>query len=87
MKLKYLIETDEKCLFANCLNDLGSYYGVTVSGMKYKIKNKLVDVKKINNELQDLKFDYTIDKYGVVSASKTDIYKLFETDNKETKSE
>ena len=81
MKLKYLIETDEKYLFANCLNDLGAYYNVTVSGMKYKIKNKLVNVTKINNELQDLKFDYTIDKYGVVSALKNDIYKVFEADN------
>ena len=86
MKLKYLVETDEKCLFANCLNDLGAYYGVTVSGMKYKMKH-LVDVKKINAELQDLKFDYTIDKYGVVTALKNDISKVFETDNVRTTSE
>ena len=44
MKLKYLVQTDEKYLFANCLNDLGAYYGVTVSGIKYKIKNKLIDM-------------------------------------------
>ena len=75
MKLKYLVKIDDKYLFANCLNDLGAYYGVTISGIKYKIKYKLIDVTKIDTQLQELKFNYTIDKYGIVTAMKTDIYK------------
>ena len=71
MKLKYLVETDDQYLFANCLTDLGAYYGVTVSGIKYKIKNKLIDVKKIDIRLQDLNYEYTIDKYGAVTVDKS----------------
>ena len=76
MKLKYLVQTDEKYLFANCLNDLGSYYGVTVSGIKYKIKNKLIDIHKIDTRLQDLNYEYTINKYGVVTVDKSVVDKL-----------
>ena len=76
MKLKYLVQTDEKYLFANCLNDLGSYYGVTVSGIKYKIKNKLIDIHKIDTRLQNLNYEYMIDKYGVVTVDKLVVDKL-----------
>ena len=83
MKLKYIVKTDDKYLFANSLKDLGAYYGVTVSGIKYKMKHNLIDITKMNRELQDLKFDYTIDKNGVVTALKTDIFQAFESDSQD----
>ena len=68
MKLKYLVETDDKYLFANSLDDLASYYKITLASMRYRMKNKLVNITKINIKLQHLTFDYTIDKNGVVIA-------------------
>ena len=75
MKLKYLVETDEKYLFVNALDDLASYNNITLAGLRYRMKNKLIDVKKINLKLQQLKFNFTIDKNGIVTAMKADIYK------------
>ena len=81
MKLKYLVKTGDKYLFANCMNDLASYFNVTISGIKYKITHKLIDVIKIDRQLQDLKFDYIIDKNGVITAKKTDIYNAITAQN------
>ena len=78
MKLKYLVNCKDKMLFANCLQDLASHYNVTVSGIKYKIKHNLIAITKIDIQLQDLNFEYAINKYGVVTAIKTDIFKQFD---------
>ena len=70
MKLRYVVRCSDKLLFANSLQDIASYYTVTLSGIKYKIKHKLIDLEKINVELQDFAKEnvkYTIDKYGVVT--------------------
>ena len=68
MKLRYIVRCSDKLLFANSLQDIASYYTVTLSGIKYKIKHKLINLEKINVELQDFakeNVEYTIDKYGV----------------------
>ena len=70
MKLRYLVRCSDKLLFANSLQDIASYYTVTLSGIKYKIKHKLIEIEKINVELQDFvneNIQYSIDKYGVVT--------------------
>ena len=70
MKLRYLVRCRDRLLFANSLQDIASYYTVTLSGIKYKIKHKLIDLERINVELQDFvneNIQYTIDKYGVVT--------------------
>ena len=72
MKLKYLVKYDDHFLFANSLDDLASYYNITLAGVRYRMKNKLINITKINNKLQHLKFDYTIDKHGIVTVMKTD---------------
>ena len=72
MKLKYLIETDDKYLFANSLDDLASYNNITLAGIRYRMKNKLIDVKRIDTKLQHLDFDYLIDKNGIVTVMKAD---------------
>ena len=72
MKLKYLVETEDKHLFANSIDNLASYFKLTLAGMRYRIKNKLTEVKKIDLKLQDLEFDYNIDKNGIVSVGKSD---------------
>ena len=80
MKLKYLVKQNDKYLFSNCLQDLASHYNVTVSGIKYKIRNNLIDIKKIDKQLQDLDFDYKINKYGVITALETDIASVLKKD-------
>lgn len=70
MKLRYLVSCSDKLLFANSLQDIASYYNVTLSGIKYKIKHSLINIEKINVELQDFakeNIQYAIDKYGVVT--------------------
>ena len=52
MKLKHLIEMDDKYLFANSLDDVASYYNITLAGVRYRMKNKLTNMRKINNKLQ-----------------------------------
>ena len=73
MKLKYLVQTDDKYLFANCLDDLASYFKLTLAGMRYRMKNNLTKVQKIDIKLQHLDFNYTIDKNGIVTVQKKDI--------------
>ena len=34
MKLKYLVETDDKYLFANALDDLASYHRIALAGIR-----------------------------------------------------
>ena len=77
MKLKYLVQTDDKYLFANSLDDLASYFKLTLAGMRYRMKNTLTKVQKIDAKLQHLQFDYTIDKNGVVIAMKKDFINSF----------
>ena len=66
------------------VSNLGAYYGVSVSGIKYKMKHNIINVTKFNRELQDLKFDYSIAKSGVVTALETDILKDFESNSSDT---
>ena len=73
MKLKYLVQTEDKFLFANCLDDLASYFKLTLIGLRYRMKNDLINIQKINIKLQHLDFNYSIDKNGVVIVVKTDI--------------
>ena len=82
MKLKYLIEMDDKYLFANCLDDLASYFKLTLVGLRYRLKNNLLDFRKIDIKLQNVIYDYTIDKNGVVIVLKKDFINSFnEKDN------
>ena len=80
MKLKYLVEMDDKYLFANCLDDLASYFKLTLIGLRYRIKNNLLDFSKIDIKLQHLDFNYSIDRNGVVIAMKKDIVSGLQTD-------
>ena len=82
MKLKYLVEMNDKYLFANCLDDLASYFKLTLAGMRYRMKNNLTKVRKIDIKLQHLDFNYIIDKNGVVIVLKKDFINSFkEKDN------
>ena len=75
MKLKYLIRCKDKYLFANSLEDLACYYNVSLSGIRYKIKHKLIDVQNINLKLQDLSnVKYDIDKNGIVTVLVSDFF-------------
>ena len=51
MKLKYLIICKHKYLFCYSLENLASHYNITLSGLRYRMKNKLIDLKKINIKL------------------------------------
>ena len=73
MKLKYLVETDNKYLFANALDDLASYHKITLAGIRYRMKNDLINIHRIDTKLQHLDFNYNIDRNGVVIVTKTDI--------------
>ena len=73
MKLKYLVETDDKYLFANALDDLASYHKITLAGIRYRMKKDLINIQKINIKLQDIVCKYDIDRNGVVIVAKTDI--------------
>ena len=73
MKLKYLVETDNKYLFANSLDDLVSYHKITLAGIRYRMKKDLINIRKIDSKLQDMTFKYAIDKNGVITVTKTDI--------------
>ena len=76
MKLKYLIKCEDRYLLATCLVDLANYYNVTLSGMRYKNKHKLVDLIKHNVELHNIlknKYEYSIDKFGVVTIMAKDV--------------
>ena len=82
MKLKYLVETNDKYLFANCLDDLASYFKLTLVGLRYRMKKDLINIQKINIKLQHLDFNYSIDKNGVVIVLKKDFINSFkEKDN------
>ena len=73
MKLKYIIKNPNNYLFANSLQDLALHYKVSLSGIKYKIKNKLINLESVENlELhhllkKDIKYD--INKYGIITVS------------------
>ena len=73
MKLKYLVATDDKYLFANSLDDLASYHKITLAGIRYRMKKDLINIQKINIKLQDIVCKYDIDKNGIVMVAKTDI--------------
>ena len=73
MKLKYLVKTDNKYLFANALDDLASYHKITLAGIRYRMKKNLINIHRIDSKLQHLDFNYTIDKNGVVIVAKTDV--------------
>ena len=79
MKLKYLVTYKDRYLFANSLEDLAYYYNVTLSGIRYKIKHKLIDVQNMYNvELHNLIADdykYSIDKFGVVTVMRENVDK------------
>lgn len=76
MKLKYMIKNNDIILLATSLKDLALYYGISISGIKYKIKNNIVDFKKINTNLHDLwneGYHYKIDQEcGVVIVDNKD---------------
>ena len=76
MKLKYLVETDDKYLFANALDDLASYHRIALAGIRQRMKKDLINIHKINIKLQDIVCKYDIDKNGV----KTDIISGLQTD-------
>ena len=73
MKLKYLVETDNKYLFANALDDLASYHKITLAGIRYRMKKDLINIRRIDIKLHDLACKYSIDKNGVVIVAKTDV--------------
>ena len=73
MKLKYLVETKDKYLLANSLDDLASYHKITLAGIRYRMKKDLINIHRIDTQLQHLDVDYTIDKNGVVIVAKTDV--------------
>ena len=78
MKLKYVVQCEDKFLFANCLDDLAYYYNVTLSGMRYKINHKLIDIKTVNLKLHNIikdEYKYSIDKFGVVTIMKENVDK------------
>ena len=83
MKLKYFVETDDKYLFANSLDDLASYHKITLAGIRYRMKKDLINIHRIDTKLQHLDFNYSIDKNGVVIVAKTDIISACQ-DNKST---
>ena len=70
MKLKYLVETDDQYLFVNGLDDLASHYKISLPGIRYRMKHKLININKIDTRLQDLNYEYIIDKNGVVIVDK-----------------
>ena len=73
MKLKYLVETDDRYIFANALDDLASYHKITLAGIRYRMKKDLINIQKINIKLQDIVCKYDIDKNGIVSVLKAEI--------------
>ena len=73
MKLKYLIKCNDRYLFCHSLENLASHYNITLSGLRYRMKNKLIDIKKINIKLQHLSsMEYEVNKHGIVSIMKDD---------------
>ena len=76
MKLKYFVETDDQYLFVNGLDDLASHYKISLPGIRYRMKHKLINIHKIDARLQDLNFEYTMDKNGVVTVDKSVVDKL-----------
>ena len=78
MKLKYLVETDDQYLFVNGLDDLASHYKISLPGVRYRMKHNLINIHKIDTRLQDLNYEYTIDKNGVVIVDKLVVDKLMD---------
>ena len=74
MKLKYYIKNTDEVLLANCLHDLALHFNISLSGLKYRIKNKLMAVEKCDKNLYDLSkvCKYDINKFGVVIVDITD---------------
>ena len=68
MKLKYFVKKEGRMVFSNTLKDLALHLGLSLSGLKYQIKNKLLTVEKCDLELYELNkiVSYKINKFGIV---------------------
>ena len=70
MKLKYAINTKDKLILANNLEDIADYSNITIDSLKYSIKHKKLNVSKINVKLKEVANaypTYEIDSHGIVT--------------------
>ena len=70
MKLKYVINANNKIILANSLQDIADYCNITIDSLKYSISHKKLNVNKINVKLKDIVNrypNYDIDSHGIVT--------------------
>ena len=57
---------ENKLILGTNMNDLSEYLGISLSNLKYKVKNSKIELRKVNIKAKELKQDYIFDKSGVI---------------------